>query len=97
MNTELRELRAYVSANDGLTGLAAVLGVTKAVVWAWIDRGQAPVERCHEIERVTGVRRWYLRPDDWHLIWPELIGRPGAPRAPKQGSGRHAAAEASRR
>lgn len=19
------------------------------------------------------VRRWDLRPDDWHLIWPELI------------------------
>lgn len=20
-----------------------------------------------------------LRPDDWHRIWPELIGKPGAP------------------
>lgn len=22
---------------------------------------------------------WSLRPNDWHLIWPELIGAPGAP------------------
>lgn len=25
------------------------------------------------------VRRWDTRPDDWHLIWPELIGVDGAP------------------
>lgn len=33
------------------------------------------------IERATGrqVMRWDLRPDDWHRIWPELIGIDGAP------------------
>lgn len=82
MSTELTELRAYAAANDGITGLASLLGVTKGVVWAWIDRGQAPTERCHEIERATGVRRWHLRPDDWHRIWPELIGADGAPAVP---------------
>lgn len=25
------------------------------------------------------VMRWDLRPDDWHLIWPELVGTEGAP------------------
>ena len=25
------------------------------------------------------VAEWDLRPDDWHLIWPELIGSEGAP------------------
>lgn len=25
------------------------------------------------------VREWHLRPDDWHRIWPELIGADGAP------------------
>jgi len=36
---------------------------------------------CAEVERVMAgaVRRWDLRPDDWHLIWPELIGMDGAP------------------
>lgn len=35
------------------------------------------------IEQATegAVRRWDLRPDDWHLIWPELIGAEGAPEA----------------
>lgn len=27
------------------------------------------------------VRRWTLRPADWHLIWPELIDLEGAPQA----------------
>jgi DNA-binding transcriptional regulator YdaS (Cro superfamily) len=25
------------------------------------------------------VREWDLRPDDWHLIWTELVGTDGAP------------------
>lgn len=28
------------------------------------------------------VRRWDTRPDDWYLIWPELIGTEGAPAVP---------------
>ena len=27
----------------------------------------------------SGDKRKHLRPDDWHLIWPELIGADGAP------------------
>jgi DNA-binding transcriptional regulator YdaS (Cro superfamily) len=55
--------------------------------------GQKPVAvpRCAVIERATGgaVRRWDLRPDDWHEIWPELIGTEGAPPVPAEA--RHAA------
>jgi hypothetical protein len=32
-----------------------------------------------EGETAKAVRRWDLRPSDWHLIWPELIGHPDAP------------------
>lgn len=37
------------------------------------------------LERHTAgkVMRWDMRPADWHLIWPELIGRPGAPEVPQ--------------
>lgn len=44
------------------------------------DRLPSP-ENCVAIERATSgaVRRWDLRPDDWHRIWPELIGQAGAP------------------
>lgn len=33
------------------------------------------------IERQSdgAVRRWDLRPTDWHRHWPELIGAEGAP------------------
>lgn len=38
------------------------------------------------IEHESGmtVRRWDLRPDDWHKHWPELIDKKGAPEVPAQ-------------
>lgn len=49
-----------------------------------------PIERCVEIEQKTerAVRRWDLRPDDWHRIWPELIGAEGAPTVPDEDKAR---------
>ena len=46
------------------------------------------MDRCTAIEQATAgaVRRWDLRPDDWHLIWPELIGAKGAPRPFRTGA-----------
>jgi len=34
-----------------------------------------PIERCPAIEKATDgqVSRRDLRPDDWWLIWPELV------------------------
>lgn len=29
-------------------------------------------EKAAAFERVTGISRRVFRPDDWHLIWPEL-------------------------
>lgn len=39
---------------------------------------------CVAVEREScgAVRRWDMRPDDWHLIWPELVGADGAPAVP---------------
>lgn len=39
-------------------------------------------ELASTIERLTDckVMRWDLRPDDWHRIWPELVGKKGAPK-----------------
>lgn len=46
----------------------------------YADRLPSPAN-CVAIERATSgaVRRWDLRPTDWHQIWPELIGVDGAP------------------
>lgn len=55
--------------------LARIVGVSAGAVSHWV-RGYRPipVERCAAIEVATGgkVTRRDLRPDDWHLIWPEL-------------------------
>lgn len=50
--------------------------------WQHAYAGRTPSpENCTAIERATArqVMRWDLRPDDWHLIWPELVGRKGSP------------------
>lgn len=73
-----RAAKAYGSQQ----AMATALGVTKAAVWQWKDDGrQVPVQHCAQIVRFTqgAVRHWELRPDDWHLIWPELIEAEGSP------------------
>lgn len=54
--------------------LADLLGVSPKAVWAWINRGSIPPNYCAAIEKATDgkVSRNVLRPDDFHLIWPEL-------------------------
>lgn len=50
---------------------------------AYDDR-QPGAQMCVVIEVMSErkVRRWDLRPRDWHLIWPELVGTEGAPPIP---------------
>lgn len=65
--------------------MAAAIGVKQSTVSEW-KKGDRPIpeRRCVQIEQGTNgqVRRWHLRPDDWHLIWPELIDQDGAPKLP---------------
>jgi DNA-binding transcriptional regulator YdaS (Cro superfamily) len=66
----------------GPAKLAALLGVTTQAVCNWRDgKRRLPAEFCAPIEKATQgvVRRWDLRQDDWHLIWPELVDADGAP------------------
>lgn len=69
----------------GQAELARRLGITAPAVQQWrTGERPVPVQHCAAIERATegAVRRWDLRPTDWWLIWPELVGTPGAPEAP---------------
>lgn len=54
--------------------MASALGVTMAAIGNWKARG-VPVQRCVVIERLTQgvITRRDLRPNDWQLIWPELV------------------------
>lgn len=76
----MKQPSSALSRAVGIAGsqaaLARSLGVTPPVVNQWV-KGERPVpiQACVLIEKVTekAVTRRELRPDDWHLIWPELV------------------------
>lgn len=80
-------LNEYFASPGSLTvgGLCERIGIKNpAQMRQWqhgyAERKPGP-ESCVGIEQATEgkVRRWDLRPEDWHRIWPELIGIDGAP------------------
>lgn len=80
-------LSQYVEHGRGRqTELARLIGAQPQLVWQW-SRGvrPVPIARCAAIERATGglVTRRELRPDDWHIHWPELVGTDGPSAMPE--------------
>lgn len=83
------ELNEWLAQERGRTQrLAEALGVSGSLVTQWGRGKPISAERCVPIENLSerAVRRWNLRPDDWHRIWPELIGADGAPPVPATAS-----------
>jgi DNA-binding transcriptional regulator YdaS (Cro superfamily) len=78
----MEALDEAISAARSQAALAAECGVVQGAVANWKARGRVPPEYCAVIHRVYGVPRWRFYPDDWHRIWPELIGAEGAPPVP---------------
>lgn len=77
------ELSEALDSRRGRTAeVARTLGVAAAYL-SQMASGKRPVpaELVPALEKELGfeVRRWNLRPLDWHRIWPDLIGTPGAP------------------
>lgn len=72
----------------GGTGmLARRLRVAPASVSEWRAKGIPAgrrIELAAAIERAVGIPRWEQRPNDWHRIWPELVGAEGAPNPPTE-------------
>ena len=80
------DLKTYTNQllRGGVAQFAEKLGTSSVYLSQLSARqdGREPSpELCVRIEAESGraVRRWDLRPTDWHLIWPELIGEDGAP------------------
>lgn len=74
-------------ARGGVTEFAGKVGVSTVYlqqIAARQDGREPSPELSVRIERESGsdVRRWDVRPTDWWLIWPELIGAEGAPAVP---------------
>ena len=56
-----------IRANRGLMSwLAPRLGIHVSTISGW---RQVPPERVHEIERLTGLPRYWIRPDLWAPPW----------------------------
>lgn len=82
----MNPLDEAIRAAGGLTVVARALDRSPQSLFNWIARGSVPVEYAAELERALGMglRRWDMRPADWHRIWPELIGADGAPPVPAE-------------
>lgn len=83
-----------IDALGGTGAVAKMCGIRAPSVSQWRQAG-IPKDKLvilgARIERRLKLRRWDLCPDDWHLIWPELIGAEGAPAIDMQPAERDAA------
>ena len=78
------DLRTHLSSapKGAAARYARALKVSPVMLSQWAaGKKDIPVDRCSALEQATGglVRRWDLRPRDWHIHWPELVGKRGAP------------------
>ena len=56
-------VHAVINRVGGRRRLADILGITATSVAGWINRGYVPASRVLELERLTGISRYDLRPD----------------------------------
>lgn len=70
------KLKTYIDEQPGsASAFAKSIGVSPAYLYQMTNGIRpVPVQLVATIKRVTGgaVAEQDLRPDDWHLIWPEL-------------------------
>jgi DNA-binding transcriptional regulator YdaS (Cro superfamily) len=82
-NTPESAVARAVRILDGSVNAARRLGVERyQSVQSWVREGRVPAPYAPAVAEATGVPVWELRPDDWHRIWPMLIGTDGAPEVP---------------
>lgn len=79
-------LDTYINSlpRGGVSALAGQLGISRVYLSQLRvrqDEREPSPELCVRIETLSGCRvmRWSLRPNDWHLIWPELRAHKDAP------------------
>ena len=77
--------KAVARVDGSPTKTAAAIGgsVLRQHIEHWMKVGRVPAEHAPALSRCADVPLWELRPDDWHRIWPELIGAAGAPSTPE--------------
>lgn len=61
--TPAEALNLACAALGSRSALARALGIKPPAVDQWVGKGRCPVERVLQVERLTGVSRYNLRPD----------------------------------
>ncbi|MFM9424371.1 DNA-binding transcriptional regulator YdaS (Cro superfamily) [Variovorax sp. GrIS 2.14] len=62
--------------------LAVAIGAAKSDMSDWVNGHRAvPMLRALAIDDASLgiIPRWLTRPDDWHVLWPELVKHKDAP------------------
>ena len=78
----------FASERGAQSRLADLMGIPAPMLSQWASGARPiPLERCTPIELATQgkVTRKDLRPDDWAVIWPELVTYTGPDRRTKAG------------
>lgn len=75
-----------IEALGGTRAVAELTGVKPPSVSEWKARARIPDDKLMRLAPLSEARglasRKDLFPDDWHVIWPELIATEGAPDVP---------------
>ncbi len=65
-------LRMAIAALGGATKFAKAVGASSAQAVDQWRRNGVPAKYCLRIERLTGISRNALRPNDWRDYWADL-------------------------
>lgn len=86
-NVSAPALREAISKAGSQTAFGRLMGHSQALVHKWLNSKNPLGEKhCVKVERLFGVPRSRLRPEDWQEIWPELAGKKHGRRKTAHGS-----------
>lgn len=81
MNQNIQKACDVVGGQTALAKRLSIIArreIKQQRIYNWLNRGdEVPVELMAPIEKATdgAVTRKDFRPDDWDVIWPELVER----------------------
>lgn len=72
-NSSAPALRDAIAKAGSQSALGRLMGHSQALVHKWLNSSKPLGEKhCVKMEKLLGIHRSRLRPEDWHDIWPEL-------------------------
>ena len=74
----MKELLDWLNAERGRRSMLALrLDVVPSAITHWVRRGEVPFWQVKNVERITGIPRWELRPDIYEKMEVSKDGENG--------------------